>query len=235
MKLTLANYRSLLVTYLRPQWGKVLLLTLLLFVSIGLQLVNPQIVRQFIDAARAGAPQTTLTNVALLFLAIALIQLQARGLTYHHAGGCGIENIDLQLRRGSFTVITGRIGAGKTTLLRVLLGLAPKIAGEILWNGEVVIDPSTFFVPPRSAYTPQAPRLFSQTLQENILLGLSTDQVDLAAALHQAVLTRDVADLPHGLETLVGPKGVKLSGGQVQRAACGCRAHVCPSGRITRL
>ena len=146
-------------------------------------------------------------------------QLAVRGLTYHHTGGRGIENVDFQLARGSFTVITGQIGAGKTTLLRVLLGLAPKAAGEIRWNGAIVEDPATFFVPPRSAYTPQTPRLFSQTLQENILLGLPMEQVDLSAALDQAVLTRDIADLPHGLETMVGPKGVKLSGGQVQRTA----------------
>jgi len=148
-----------------------------------------------------------------------LVQLEARGLTYHHAGGRGIEYIDLQVARGSFTVITGRIGAGKTTLLRVLLGLAPKAAGEIRWNGAIVEDPATFFVPPRSAYTPQTPRLFSQTLQENILLGLPIEKVDLTAALHQAVLERDIVDLPHGLDTMVGPKGVKLSGGQVQRTA----------------
>ncbi len=147
-------------------------------------------------------------------------QLDVHGLTYHYPGAQrGIEDIALQLTRGSFTVITGRIGAGKTTLLRVLLGLAPKAAGEIRWNGTTVEDPATFFVPPRSAYTPQTPRLFSQTLEENILLGLPVDQVELPAALYQAVLTRDVMELEHGLQTLVGPKGIKLSGGQVQRTA----------------
>lgn len=73
MKLNQTNYRALLMAYLRPQRGKVLLLLLLLLLSSGLQLVNPQIVRQFIDAARAGAEITTLTKVALLFLAVALL------------------------------------------------------------------------------------------------------------------------------------------------------------------
>ena len=146
-------------------------------------------------------------------------QLAVRGLTYHHTGGRGIENVDFQLARGSFTVITGQIGAGKTTLLRVLLGLAPKAAGEIRWNGAIVEDPATFFVPPRSAYTPQTPRLFSQTLQENILLGLPMEQVDLSAALDQAVLTRDRADLPHGLQSEVGPRVVRRSGEQGQSTA----------------
>ena len=121
--------------------------------------------------------------------------------------------------RGSFTVITGRIGAGKSTLLRVLLGLIPKDAGELRWNGTPVAEPATFFVPPRCAYTAQVPRLFSETLKDNILLGLPEDQVNVAAALRSAVLEPDVAQLENGLDTLVGSRGVKLSGGQAQRAA----------------
>jgi ATP-binding cassette, subfamily B, bacterial len=131
----------------------------------------------------------------------------------------GITGIDLRLPRGSFTVITGRIGAGKTTLLRVLLGLLPMDAGEIRWNGQRVDDPATWFVPPRCAYTPQVPRLFSETLQDNILLGLPPERVNLDAAVRAAVMERDVAALEHGLGTPVGPRGVKLSGGQIQRSA----------------
>jgi ABC-type multidrug transport system fused ATPase/permease subunit len=74
-------------------------------------------------------------------------------------------------------------------------------------------------VPPHSAYTPQVPRLFSDTVKENILLGLPEQQVDIQAALYAAVLERDVMGFEQGLETIVGAKGVKLSGGQVQRTA----------------
>jgi ATP-binding cassette subfamily B protein len=149
-----------------------------------------------------------------------LQMLDARGLTYRYPGGThGIADIDLHLERGSLTVITGRIGAGKTTLLRVLLGLLPRDAGAILWNGALVDDPARLLVPPRSAYTPQVPRLFSERLDDNILLGLPPDRVDLAAALHLAVLEPDLAEMPDGLATPVGPKGVRLSGGQMQRAA----------------
>ena len=96
-----------------------------------------------------------------------------RGLTYVHPETAeGIRDVNFRLPRGSFTIITGRVGAGKTTLLRVLLGLLPKDSGEILWAGELVDDPATFFIPPRSAYTPQVPRLFSVPLRENILMGL---------------------------------------------------------------
>ena len=131
----------------------------------------------------------------------------------------GIVDIDLILPAGSFTVITGRIGSGKTTLLQLLLGLLPAAAGTIRWNDELVPDPAAFFIPPRSAYTPQVPRLFSESLRGNILLGLPESAVDLAGAVATAVLLPDIAQLEHGLDTIVGPRGVRLSGGQVQRAA----------------
>lgn len=131
----------------------------------------------------------------------------------------GVENVDLDLERGSFTVITGRIGAGKSTLLRALLGLLPARAGVVTWNGRPVEDPGHFFVPPRVAFTGQVPRLFSETLKDNILLGLDEHSVDIRKAIRLAVFERDVAEMEDGLQTLVGPRGVRLSGGQVQRAA----------------
>jgi ATP-binding cassette subfamily B protein len=146
--------------------------------------------------------------------------LDATGLSYRY----GIHDVRLRLERGTFTVLTGRIGAGKTTLLRVLLGLLPAEEGEIRWNGTVVGDPATFFAPPRAAYVPQVPRLFSDSLRANVLLGLSEDP-SLAAAIHAAVLERDVPELAQGLDTLVGSRGVRLSGGQVQRVAA-ARAFV---------
>ncbi len=103
--------------------------------------------------------------------------------------------------------------------MRALLGLLPPDAGEVRWNGERVQDAATFLVPPRCAYTPQAPLLFSETLRANLLLGLPEGEVDLPAAIHTAVFERDVAEMEQGLDTPVGARGVRLSGGQVQRAA----------------
>ena len=84
---------------------------------------------------------------------------------------------------------------------------------------DAVADPATWFVPPHAAYTPQAPRLVSEPLRDNILLGIPEHAADLDRAMHAAVLERDVPELEAGLDTLVGPRGVKLSGGQVQRVA----------------
>ena len=74
MHIPLKQYWDLLIKYLRPQRTKVLLMTLLLFSGIGLQLINPQILRYFIDAARSGEALQTLTIVALLFLGFALLK-----------------------------------------------------------------------------------------------------------------------------------------------------------------
>jgi ATP-binding cassette subfamily B protein len=152
--------------------------------------------------------------------------LDTCGLTYRHPdSGRGVEGIDLHIQRGTFTVITGRIGAGKTTLLRALLGLLPKQAGEIEWNGQRVDDSAEFLIPPRVAYTSQAPRLFSESLRDNVLMGIQPSPSEggldagLGQALHHAVLEYDLENLEDGLDSLVGPRGVKLSGGQVQRAA----------------
>jgi ATP-binding cassette, subfamily B, bacterial len=146
--------------------------------------------------------------------------LEVRDLTYHFPDSTrGIEDISLRLERGSFTVVTGRVGSGKSTLLQTLLGLLPAQSGEIYWNGQCVLKPDEFFTPPRSAYTPQVPILFSESLRDNILMGLPEDQVDLDQALALAVLEQDLLEIPGGLSAVVGAKGVKLSGGQRQRAA----------------
>jgi ATP-binding cassette subfamily B protein len=149
-----------------------------------------------------------------------LERLEVRNLTYHYPDtDKGIDGVDLILDRGSFTVVTGRIGSGKTTLLRTLLGLFDAEGGDILWNDRRIVDPATFFVPPMSAYTPQIPLLFSMSLRDNLTMGLDVSDEEIAEAIHAAVLEPDVAAMPTGLDTEVGPLGVRLSGGQVQRAA----------------
>jgi ATP-binding cassette subfamily B protein len=149
-----------------------------------------------------------------------LRELSASNLTFHYPNSAnGIEGINLRLKRGTLTVVTGRIGSGKTTLLRALLGLLPLEAGEVRWNGELIPTASDFLVPPRSSYTAQVPRLFSNTLRNNILLGLERGDPHIYRATKLAVMDRDLEELDDDLETMVDARGVKLSGGQMQRAA----------------
>lgn len=146
--------------------------------------------------------------------------LSVSDLTYRHPEtGRGVENVSFTVPRGSFTVITGKIGAGKTTLVRALLGLLPVESGEVRWNGELVTEPMRFFTPPHIAYTPQVPKIFSGSVRGNILMGLDESAADLAGAITGAILEPDLALFPDGLETEVGSRGLKLSGGQVQRTA----------------
>ena len=146
--------------------------------------------------------------------------LEVRDLTFNYPGtDDGIDDVSFTVPAGSFTVVTGRVGAGKTTLLRAILGLVESQRGEILWNGEVVAHPAEFFIPPRSAYTPQVPRLFSMTLMENLLMGRRDPETEVHGAVASAVMEPDVEDMPEGLATVVGPMGVRLSGGQIQRSA----------------
>ncbi|WP_145047532.1 MULTISPECIES: ABC transporter ATP-binding protein [Paenibacillus] len=149
-----------------------------------------------------------------------LQELEVSNLSYQYPDSTnGIQNVEFRLQRGQFLVITGRIGSGKSTLVRTLLGLLPKQEGTIRWNGKEV-DPATFLMPPRAAYTPQVPRLFSDTLRENIVQG-KRESVDesLEKAIRLAVMKKDIENLDEGLETSVGPRGVMLSGGQIQRAS----------------
>ncbi len=149
-----------------------------------------------------------------------LNELVAEQLTFHYPESTnGIENISLKIKRNTLTIITGRIGSGKTTVLRALLGLLPLESGEIRWNETILTSPGDFLIPPRCAYTAQVPRLFSNTLRNNILLGMNRSDDEIYKATKLAVMDRDLEQMDDNLETLVGARGVKLSGGQAQRAA----------------
>ena len=80
----------------------------------------------------------------------------------------------------------------------------------------MVDDRAAFFVPPQCAYVSQVPHLFSETLLDNVLLGTEGDPNE---ALRLAAFDDDLRSFPKGLDTTIGAGGVRLSGGQAQRAA----------------
>lgn len=130
-------------------------------------------------------------------------------------GTVGVSGVGFRVNRGELVIVTGPIASGKTTLLRVLAGLEAPTAGSIAWNGVSVSDHSSELRPPNVAYLAQAPRIVSGSIVENVTLD---HDHDLDAALRQAELGPDVA-LMGGFDTLVGHRGLRLSGGQVQRIA----------------
>lgn len=147
-----------------------------------------------------------------------LQRLQIHNLTaVHPSSGGGVRDVSLDIAAGSFVVVTGPVGSGKSTLLRAIVGLMPLQAGTIEWNGTVIDDLGEWMVPPNCAHLPQVPRLFSESLIDNITLGRDGDNV--GATLEATALAVDLAEMPDGLATRVGARGLRLSGGQVQRVA----------------
>jgi ATP-binding cassette, subfamily B, bacterial len=140
--------------------------------------------------------------------------VSVRGLLFTYPdGGTALDGVDLDLPAGSFTVVTGPVGSGKTTLLRALLGLVSPVAGEVWWNDRRLTDLAAHCIPPRSAYVAQVPRLFTESLRDNLTLGVEVDDRTLTAALWTAVLDREVAAMPDGLDTVVGSRGGGAGGG----------------------
>ena len=134
-----------------------------------------------------------------------------QGLSYYHTQGGGVRNVSFTIQRGSMTVLTGRVGSGKTTLLNLCAGLLVPQQGTILWNTTVSDGTWSRAV----VAVPQQPFLFSAPLRDNITFGASP--AGLADVLTATALDADIADMPDGLDTPVGPRGMRLSGGQRQR------------------
>ncbi len=145
-----------------------------------------------------------------------LERLDVRGLT---VASRGLVDVDLTVARGELVVVAGPVGSGKTSLLRAIVGLLSVDRGEVCWNGEPVADRAAWFVPPQCAFVAQVPRLFAETLADNLRLGHDLTPDDIEAALGLAAFDADVAGFPEGLGTRIGARGVRLSGGQAQRAA----------------
>jgi ATP-binding cassette subfamily B protein len=135
----------------------------------------------------------------------------------HTVDGHGVVDVSLEIERGELVIVTGEVGSGKSTLLRALIGLLPLDSGVVRWNGEPLADLAREMVPPRAAFVGQVPQVFSDTLRGNILLGMPDAGLD--DAIDRAMLRPDLETFPDGLDTEIGARGVRLSGGQVQRAA----------------
>ncbi|MGH3354485.1 MAG: ATP-binding cassette domain-containing protein, partial [Nocardioidaceae bacterium] len=115
-----------------------------------------------------------------------------------------------------------QVGSGKSSLLSALAGLVSS-TGEIRWNGEPVADPQTFLRPGRVAHVAQVPRVLSGSFTDNV--GLDHPGRVVCPALDTSRLATDV-EAAGGPHALVGHRGVRLSGGQVQRLAL-ARALAC--------
>ena len=128
-----------------------------------------------------------------------------------------LRDLTVEVPAGATVGIFGRTGSGKTTLLRVLSRLRNPPAGTVYVGG---VDITTLDLDDYRRHlvvVPQTAFLFSETIRENVGLGVGAERVDQAVAA--ASLTPDLAALPEGMNTVVGERGIVLSGGQRQRVA----------------
>lgn len=133
----------------------------------------------------------------------------------HDDGTLGVQGVDLEVRAGELVLLLGQVGSGKSSLLGALAGLVSS-TGELLWNDRVVDDPQTTMRPARVAHVAQVPRVLSGTFTGNV--ALDHPERSVVPALEAARMGRDVEEAG-GPDSLVGHRGVRLSGGQVQRLA----------------
>jgi ABC-type multidrug transport system fused ATPase/permease subunit len=142
-------------------------------------------------------------------------RLELRGLAaVHDDGTIGVQGVDLAFERGELVLLLGRVGSGKSSLLSALAGLMEH-TGSIVWNGAEVGDAQEFLRPGRVAHVAQVPRVLSGTFADNVALDHPRE---VAGPLDAARMSQDVAEAG-GPDALVGHRGVRLSGGQVQRLA----------------
>jgi ATP-binding cassette, subfamily B, bacterial PglK len=132
-----------------------------------------------------------------------------------------LNSLNMKIKKGSSVGIIGPSGAGKSTLVNLILGLIEPLNGEILIDG-VNIHNNLRSWQDQIGYVPQDIYLIDESLRNNIAFGIPTNEIDskkITNAIVSACLSEFVDELPDGLDTFVGERGLRLSGGQRQRIA----------------
>ena len=147
------------------------------------------------------------------------IKSKAVTFTYPNKEKHALKNISFQVSAGQSIAIVGPSGAGKTTLVDVILGVLQPDNGSVLISGKIPLETIAEW-PGAISYVPQDVRISNTSFRNNVALGYPTEVAvdDLVwQALEVAQLADFVRGLPQGIDTLVGERGTKISGGQRQR------------------
>jgi ATP-binding cassette, subfamily B, bacterial PglK len=148
-----------------------------------------------------------------------ILELRNVSFTYEGSSKPAIDVVNLAVFRGETIGLIGGSGSGKTTLVDIVLGLLPPQTGTVLVDG-VDIGKNPRAWQDLVGYVPQTVFLTDDSLRRNVAFGVAEELIDEAAvdrALRAAQLEEFVAELPDGVQTGVGERGVRLSGGQRQR------------------
>ena len=148
------------------------------------------------------------------------IRLEGVGFSYEGAPAPVLQDVSLVIPRNSSLGVVGHTGSGKTTLIDLLLGLFEPTEGRILVDGRPITGERLFAWRRRIGYVPQHIFLADRSVKANIAFGVAEEEIDDERVLRAgrvAQLDSFVRTLPDGYETVVGERGVRLSGGQLQR------------------
>ncbi|MBQ7464692.1 MAG: ABC transporter ATP-binding protein [Lachnospiraceae bacterium] len=130
-----------------------------------------------------------------------------------------LEGADFEIPLGASVGLVGASGAGKSTLADVILGILFPVKGRVMY-GKMNVHDYPLKWSEKLAYIPQAIFLADESIRDNVAFGIKEEEIDdekVWAALDEAQLLDFVRELPDGLDTPVGERGVRLSGGQRQR------------------
>lgn len=131
-----------------------------------------------------------------------------------------LKGITANIPAGSFTAVVGRSGAGKSTLVELIPRMRDVNSGSITFDEVDIKEYDVGSLRKGIGYVTQTPMLFNDTVYDNLVYGLDYEPSDeeIRVALEQAYATF-VYDLPHGIQTMLGDRGVRFSGGERQRIA----------------
>lgn len=143
--------------------------------------------------------------------------IEFKNVSFSYGEGTVLKNFNLVIKKGEKIGLVGLSGSGKSTLISLLLRLYPVTQGEILIDGENINNYSLVSVRKIFGLVSQDIFLFNDTIRENLTTGdVHTDE-EINHALEISYASEFVKDLPHGLMTQIGDRGLRLSGGQSQR------------------
>jgi ABC-type multidrug transport system fused ATPase/permease subunit len=174
-----------------------------------------------IDALRGTLPTASVNQELDLIHEkfVPRIQIEDISFKYPNSGKPALSGINIEIKGGSVVALVGPSGGGKTTLVDVILGIIEPNSGKVLISNLSPIE-AIQISPGAISYVPQDVSIIDGTIRENIAMGfpieVATDEL-VQNAIDLAGLKDFVADLPSGLDTYVGEKGARISGGQRQR------------------
>lgn len=146
-------------------------------------------------------------------------EIRFEDIDFHYGNKQLFQQFNLHIRPGEKIALVGHSGSGKTSLTKLLFRFVEPQKGQVLFDGMDARDFTLASLRSQITLVPQQPELFHRSIRDNIALGRDISTADLTKVTRQARALEFIEKLPDGFDTLVGERGVKLSGGEKQRIA----------------